>query len=347
MKPNKKATWFKTALFISVTITVVACKDTNRRHPDASLRFAQLPITYSAVTFIADAKGFYKREGLDYVSFSVPAGPDVVTSLRAKSSARADAGGIAITPVATMIGGGNEPVLLATTMTSDTQTKLVTFTATGITNDPATLKGKRIGVTYYTNGDVYLSRLLAKGGLTRKDVLIVGNKPADVRNSLVQGSIDAAILWDPFVVQVGRDYKALVAAGKTKDRGSVQVFVDPPLYTLAFNIVTTRSALASKRDSLVKMLQGTIMASEFIRKNPQETQRMLEQWLGLQMGDLDNFMQTTDFHVYLDVPKVKLWMTGELTWLKQMKSDTNVPTDLNPYIDSSLLKAVDNARVHE
>src|ERR1051325_7649597 len=63
--------------------------------PTNTLRFAQLPITYSAVTFLAAAKGFIKEEELNYLSISVPAGPDVVTALKGTGGNPADDGGIA------------------------------------------------------------------------------------------------------------------------------------------------------------------------------------------------------------------------------------------------------------
>lgn len=312
-----------------------------------ALRFAQLPITYSAVTFIAEAKGYMRDEGLDYSSVSVPAGPDVVTALKGSGGSTADAGGIAITPVITMIGAGDHPVVLATTLSSTRQVKLVTFAQTGINENSATLKGKRVGVTRNTNGDIYLSRLLRKGGLRSQDATLVNGRPADLRGLLIRGEIDAAILWDPFVVQAIREYRSQVEAGKTKSRGEPLVFVDPTLHTLAFNVVTTEEKLAGSREQLIRMLRALKRAEEFIRNNPKEAQSLIEQWLGLEDHDLDDFFATTEFRVSLDAGQVKQWMKEELEWLRENRPDAKVPDDLSPFVDSSLLKTLDASRVSE
>ncbi len=313
----------------------------------SSLRFAQLPITYSAVTFLADANGYYRLPSLNYRSFSVPAGPDVVTALRGAGPTSADAGGIAVTPVVTMIGAGDQPVVLATTLTSNSQAKLITFQGLGILKDPATLKGKRIGVVKNTIGEIYLSRLLHKGGLNDTDVTIVNGRPADLRSLLVRGDIDAAVIWDPFIIQAERQYEGLLHEGRVRDRGKPVVFVDPTLYTLAFNIVTTRAKLAVRRVQLTQMLEGTIKAEAFIRAHPKEAQHELEQWLGLKSGDLDDFMATTDFHVYLNVPKMEQWMQEELAWLAKEQPGTVavMPHDFSSFVDASLLKSIDPSRV--
>ena len=341
-----------TGLTITLSLAPTACKKQPELKTDVKtvavrpiLRVAQLPISYSAVTYLAEAKGYFKGEGLDYQSISVPAGPDVVSALKGSGGASADGGMIAITPVITMIGAGADPVVLATTLTSNRQAKLVTFSRTGITEAPASLRGKRIGVTRNTNGDIYLSRLLRKGKLTPKDVTLVNGRPSDLRGLLLRGSLDAAVLWDPFVIQSEREYRAQAVAGKVQNRGEPRVFVDPTLHTLAFNIVSTRSKLLRNREAWTKMLRATIRAEEYIRQHPKEAQTTLEKWLKLQPGDLGDFFATTEFRVGLNVPQVKKWMREELKWLRENRPDAKNPADLSAYLDPSLLSAIDPKRV--
>lgn len=312
---------------------------------DASLRFAQLPISYSAVTQTAEMERYFKAEGLDLQLISLPAGPDVVTALRGGSAA--DVGGIAITPMVTMIGAGGEPVIIATTLTSNRQAKLVTFSKSGITENPSTLKGKRIGVVRNTVGEIYLSRLLKKGGLGNQDLTLINGRPADLRSLLLRGEIDAAVLWDPFIVQAEREYRLQLAEGKAAPRGDPLVLVDPTLYTLAFNIVTTRDKLSQKKEALVKMLRAAIKAEAYMRDNPKQAQAALEKWLNLEPGDLGDFFATTEFRVQLNVSQVKKWCREELEWLREGRPDTRTPEDLSPFVDASLLRSIDPDRVHE
>ena len=342
---NHLRTVRRSTLTLLSALFVFMATSCNKNSP-RELHFAQLPITYSAVTFLAEQQGYYREAGLNYSSISLPAGPDVVTALKATTGTIATAGGIAITPVVTMIGAGDSPVIVATTLRSNTQTKLVTFQSTGITASASTLKGRKIGVTKNTNGDVYLYRLLSKGALKESDVIVTAARPADLVGLLLRGDIDAAVLWDPYVVQTLREYRKRLAGG-AKSRGEAVVLVDPTLYTLAFNIVTTRGKLLSDRDGLGRMLQATLRAEGYIRDHRQEAQESLERWLRVEPGDLDDFFATTDFSVRLDTPQVRQWLGEELNWLHSVRPDAAMPTDLSQFIDASVLGSIDRDRVRQ
>lgn len=303
--------------------------------PLPELRFAQLPISYSAVTHLAEDLDSY-QDVLRYVTQSVPAGPDVVAALRNRGPGGAHAGGIAVTPVITMIAAGETPVVLATTLRSNQRVRLVTFSGRGITDDPGTLRGKRVGVVLNTVGDIYLDRLLQSGGLARDEVTLVNGRPADLRNLLLNGELDAAVLWDPFVTQAVRLYNAR----EDKTLGEIEVLLDPALYDLAFNIVTTRDRVAEKREELKKLIAASAAAGQFMQGSPAEAQSRLETWLGLESGDLDHFMGTTSFEVYLDAEQMKQWMKEELMWLQGRRPEIEIPADFSPYVDESLLLEV-------
>lgn len=312
-----------------------------------SLRFAQLPISDSAVTQLAQSKGFIKEAGLEYAAISVPAGPDVVSALKAPEGSGADAGGIAITPVVTMMGAHDQPVILATTLRSNYSAQLVTSTGTGITNDPATLRGKRIGIVRNTVGDIYLFKLLRRARLNYTDVTLVNARPPELRSLIIRGDIDAAVLWDPFLRQAVRGYREALAAKTTRARGEPSVFVDPALHTQVFNVVTTRDKLKSHRPALLKLLKALLKAEQYISNDRAGAQAETETWLGLVKGDLDEVFAKAEYRVSLDVPYLKQQMQEHFEWLRRQQPDTFVPTDFSPYIDASLLKSVAGDRVIE
>jgi len=312
-----------------------------------SFRFAELPISYSAVTHIAEEQGFFKAQGLNYFAVSVPAGPDVVAVLRNTGPSGATAGGIAVTPVITMIGAGAHPVVLATILDSDEQVQVVTFSRTGITKDANSLRGKRMGVVRNTVGDIYLSRWLAQTGLSEKDLTVVDGRPGDLRSLLADGALDAAILWDPFVSQSIRRYQDVIAKNPSADRGAPTIIVDSTLYHLAFNVVTTKEQLETHRPEILSLLRAVVSGGDYINADPRRSQMLLSQWLKIDTGDLDHFMSTSKFAVHLDVPKMKAWMRTELDWLLTKDPKSLNPDDFSPFIDSTLLKAVNPALVAE
>ena len=311
-----------------------------------SLSFAQIPISYSTVTHIADAKGYFRDAGLVVSIVSAPAGPDIVTQLRNTTTNPVIGGTIAVTPVATMIGAGNEPVILATTVSSWTAAKLVTFAKSGITATPSSLRGKRLGVVNNTNGDIYLSRVLTKGGLKASDVKISNGRPADLVTLLVNGDVDAAVLWEPFISQTKRRYQAVLDSSRAPNRGAPMVFVDSTLHHLEFNVVTTRQQLTQRSAVLRKFLAACLKAEEFIHDHPAEARAETEKWLGLQNGDLEGFFSSSDFHVHLDTAGIQKRLGDELSWLHTKTPTLTVPVGFGPFVDGSLLRALDSTRVH-
>ncbi len=307
------------------------------------LRLAELPVSPSAVTHIAKELGYYMEEDVAVFIESVAAGPDVMTTLR--SPAGAQLGTIAVTPVVSLIAAGEHPIVLATTILSNEHVRLVSFSDTGITEDPQTLKGKRIGRVRNTIGEIYLSRLLQKGGLSESDIDLIDGRPADLRNLLIRGDIDAAVLWDPFVFQVDRLYQEQKNKKLVEDRGSTVIYVDPDLYTLAYNIVTTKEKMVDNENEIKKFLQAVIKAGEYIQNNPHEAQQYLESWLGLETGDLNYFMKTTNFDVHLNTATMNRWLKEEFEWLKTVQTTKEEPSNFSQFIDGSILFTIDESRV--
>lgn len=334
MKLSSRITVLCAALVLTAPVSHAQTRET---------RMAELSIAYSAVTRIAEILGFLKAEHAPIIIVPVQAGPDAVGQLRSPTGSQLAT--IAVTPVVTLIGAGEHPIVLATTLTSDQQVQLVTFAGNGITDDPKSLRGKKIGRVRNTVGEIYLSRLLEKGGLKASDVELVHGLPADLVNLLVRGELDAAALWDPFPSQVKRRYTDQTGKGQVKDRGEMRVFIDKSLYTLAFNIVTTKQKLVGNEEAVKGLLRALIKVEHHFKTAPHDAQIKLEGWLGLPMGDLDHFMRTTSFRVELDTGRMKQWLGEEMTWLKSVQEVKVSPVDMSPFVDSSLLQAVAPDRV--
>ncbi|TGV03380.1 ABC transporter substrate-binding protein [Flavivirga rizhaonensis] len=332
-------------------ICFLGCKKLNKdkdlivSESQEELFFGELPIAYSAVSHLAYLENLYDDNSYKFNLMSLPAGPDIVASLRGSGKETAEAGSIAVTPVVYLASAGYNPIVLATTITSNHRVRIFTTRSTKISENYENLKGKKIGVVLGTVGEIYLSRLLAKHSLSEKDVVRVNGKPAELKRLVLSGDIEAAVLWDPFITQAKKEYKEGIKIEKYQDRGQGEVLLDSTLYTLAFNIVTTKEKLRNNRDELVEMLEDLIKASELIKENKTGSQRKLEQWLNLEAGDLDDFMNTTNFEVYLNTSLMEEWIESEYTWLKGLKPEIVLPKDYSVFIDESLLKEIDETRV--
>jgi sulfonate transport system substrate-binding protein len=63
----------------------------------------------------------------------------------------------------------------------------------------ADLKGKKVALNKGSNVHYLLVRALEQAGLTPKDIQPVYLPPADARAAFEQGSVDAWVIWDPFL----------------------------------------------------------------------------------------------------------------------------------------------------
>jgi ABC-type nitrate/sulfonate/bicarbonate transport system substrate-binding protein len=308
-----------------------------------SIRLSELVYPFSYATHLALTNGYFHEEGVNVVTIAASTGPDVVTALKAAREG-ADVGDTSITPIITMIAAGDQPVVIAETLKSDKPVVLAAFQSSGITADPNSLKSHKIGVTKNTLQDFYLSRLLKKAQLSPSDVTLVNGRPPELKALFLRGNIDAAVLMDPYIDQLKREY-AGISQPQVFPKGKLQLFVEPGLVPLHYLLVTTKRRLEDNRSAFVALLRAIQKSETYINQNNKAAQQEMERWLMLQPGDLDNFMLNSQFQIKLDIPELIPSFQAEFNWLKESRPDAVLPSDLSSYFDSTLLKEVAPGRV--
>ncbi|GAB2463921.1 sulfonate ABC transporter substrate-binding protein [Comamonas humi] len=79
----------------------------------------------------------------------------------------------------------------------------------------AELKGKRIALNKGSNVHYFIARLAEKNGLAYGDLQLVYLPPADARAAFEKGSVDAWVIWDPFLAAAEHTLGARVLADAT------------------------------------------------------------------------------------------------------------------------------------
>lgn len=79
----------------------------------------------------------------------------------------------------------------------------------------ADLKGRKVAFNKGSNVHYFLVKLLQKHGLQYADVNAVFLPPADARAAFEKGSIDAWVIWDPFLAAAEKSLDARVLADAT------------------------------------------------------------------------------------------------------------------------------------
>jgi NitT/TauT family transport system substrate-binding protein len=136
---------------------------------------------------LAQAKGYYKAEGLNVKFQRARGGVDVAKQVGAGNAVIG--GGIGDTPV--IVRPNGIPVKAVAVLGGGSLVQLIAHADSGI-NGPADLKGKTVtalslqDTTYYA-----LLGMMANAGLSRKDVNVQGAGPAGVWKLFIAGKADA------------------------------------------------------------------------------------------------------------------------------------------------------------
>jgi sulfonate transport system substrate-binding protein len=130
------------------------------------------------------------------------------------ASGSVDIGGVGdAPPVFAASGGEAVEIVGARQVPSGDQDSLVVPKGSTITSI-AQLKGKKIAYGSGSSANYHLLTVLAKAGLTTKDVTLVKLQPAEALAAFTSGSVDAWDIWPPYIQQVvAQDGAKVLAVG--------------------------------------------------------------------------------------------------------------------------------------
>lgn len=212
------------ASILAVGLAAAGCSSASSG-PSASPGSASAPGTadLSKVTLnVGDQKGtgaeaILKAAGLlSTLPFKVKwsdftSGP---TMVQAMSTGAVDIGGVGDAPPVFAAAGGQNIAIVGARKTEFDSDAIVVPKNSPI-HSIAQLRGKKIAVSFGSSDDYHLLTVLAKNGLTTKDVTLVNLQPAPGLAAFTSGAIDAWDIWPPYVQQLTGQYggRLLVTGG--------------------------------------------------------------------------------------------------------------------------------------
>lgn len=142
-----------------------------------------------ALPFVAENAGYWKKHNVDLRVQDFPTGRDSMQALLAGS---AQFSTTTDTPFVFAVLQGLKPRVLVNFSRYSFDMKIVAGERSGIDpNNPASLKGKKIGVPAGTSGQYALAKYLEYAKLEPGDITTVNLAPTDLIGALVRGDIDA------------------------------------------------------------------------------------------------------------------------------------------------------------
>jgi sulfonate transport system substrate-binding protein len=134
------------------------------------------------------------------------------------------------------------------------------------------LKGKKVALNKGSNVHYLLVKQLEKAGLQYQDIEVSFLPPADARAAFERGSVDAWVIWDPFLAAAQKQLSARVLAD---GKGVVN--------NTSFYLASR--AYAEKNSRVIGIvLEELVKLDEWARNNRKEVAKLLGSYIGLEQS---------------------------------------------------------------
>ncbi|EZP39933.1 ABC transporter substrate-binding protein [Janthinobacterium lividum] len=235
----------------------------------------------SCPVLAAHGQGHFAREGIDARLQPYSSGK---ASMEAVLQGKADLGTVSDIPVVLASLRNQSVVIIASIFEAERDHGIVGRLDRGVST-PASLKGKRIGVTLGTSGQFTLDAFLNRQKLLPAEVTLRNYAPEQLAGALARGEIDAAAGWEPFLTGMRH-----AIAGKAA------IFYGEDVYAGLFNVAGTDGYVRSHPATVRKVLRALIAGARFCQDEPDaaralfakasasETARLQAAWHGYRFG---------------------------------------------------------------
>ncbi|PTB20592.1 nitrate ABC transporter substrate-binding protein [Trinickia symbiotica] len=298
--------------------------------PPERVVIANIVYTGSCPVVVAQAKGYFKSEGIEA---TVPLYLSGKAALDALLSGKADLAISGDLPVVLAVMNDQPLSVVATVARAENDIGVVGRVDKGITT-PASLKGKRIGVTLGTGSHFVLDVFLARHHLALGDVTLRDLTPAALSGALARGEIDAASAWEPIL---GALRSQLGADGMT--------FLAGDIYSTTLNLTGMRAYVAGHQMVLQKVVRALISGARLCRNQPDEARALVRAAFNVGTAELNATWPDYRFRVTLD-QSLLLGLEDDTRWAIRdaLTRRMDMPNYLD-YVDLHALEAVAPAAV--
>lgn len=284
---------------------------------------ANLVYTGSCPVIAAQANGYFADEGIEA---DVPVYASGKAALDAMFSGKADLAVSGDLPTMFAVMNHQPLTVIASVARAENDLGIVGRKDKGITT-PASLRGKRIGITAGTGSHFVLDVFLTRQRLSVKDVTVLDLQPEALSDALARGDIDAASTWEPVLGGL----KARLGANDT-------TFLAGDIYHATLNLSGTRTYVASHARTLQKVLRALIPGARFCADHPDEARALVAAAFKAEPAGLAASWHEYRFRVTLD-QSLLLELEDETRWA--VRSRLTARSDMPNYLNHVSLDALD------
>lgn len=272
--------------------------------------------------FVAKEKGFFEEEGLDVELFLFTNSGE---GLNAISSCKVDVGSFGTAAPLTFISKGTDFVIFGGQQTEGHGIVALPQKAKELT-DLNSFKGKTIATVRLATGDVIFRAALSEAGIDWKNELTINelDSPAAVLEAVKKGSVDAGIVWTPFIKLGEKQGLEIV-----KYSGELV-----KMHTCCRQVALSSNIKENKED-FVRFMAALIKAYKFYMENQDETVDIIAKYAKVDKDIIKE--ETYGGHIY-SIPDPD--KEGVIRFWDLINKSGYISSDLNieNFIDTSIYK---------
>ena len=216
-----------------------------------------------------------QAEGATVQWIQFPAGPQLLEALNTGSI---DYGSTGETPPVFAQAAG-APLIYAANEPPDPTGEAILVAKNSPTQRVADLKGKKVALNKGSNVHYLLVRALEEAGLKYSDIQPVYLPPADARASFDQGSVDAWVIWEPFLTVAKK------ATGARVLKDGTGLVANRQFYLVA------KPFAEQSPDRVKTVIEETQKVNEWAKGNAKEAAAILSPQVGIDVATLTEILQ--------------------------------------------------------
>lgn len=151
-------------------------------------------------------------------------------------------------------------------------------------NTVNSLKGKRVAVQPGFVNHFFLLYILDKHSIDPKEISIVPMEPDKAGIAFINGEVDAAVTWEPYLT-------------KARERQNAHVLVDTnsEKHIIVDIFAVSEKALNERQDDVKKFIAAYFKALDFYLKHPDEGTVIISQKMGLNISETNDMLSGVHF----------------------------------------------------
>lgn len=302
-----------TAIFLTIFYLISPLLTSSYNQED-NLIIASGSPEFSILTLVAKNDGFFRTYGLNITFTSYPSGVEAVGILLAGDADLAYAAEfvgvnfISKSPELQIIGSSAKNEVISFVIRGDR----------GISS-AQDLKGKRIAVPKGTQAEFFLGRYLTLNRMNLSDITIQYLSPANMSQSLVSGSSDAGIIWEPYVYNIQKNLT-----------GNVIIWPAQNGQMFYWTTYTRTDVLKNKSDLIIRYFKALAEAEQYINSHEEVVKTNMKMQLNLS-DDYSDSIWNKSYYIQSFDQGMIVAMEDEARWIvKNNMSDYKaIPNFLN------------------